>query len=119
MSVNPLRGEAAVKIGDIEVVLSATMDDLARLSDALGNPMFPVLAQRLVGSEPSAIRAALRVFTVRGKAADGTALKRDEAVKAALAAYALSDNLALQKGMEVLLHGLMRPAKAEEAAEKN
>lgn len=106
--VNPIRGEAEVKIGDIVITMVATMDGLARLSAATGRPLLHELYQRLVGTEMETTRAAIELFTTGGKGADGRPLKARAAALEALAQHSSEDTLALQQAFADLLGGLRR-----------
>lgn len=106
---NKARGEVAVTLGDLEIVLAAEMGQLGRLSALTGHPTFPELYSRLVGTEISTTMAALRLLTVRGQRG-GKDLKRDEAADAAAEAFRLDDAEAVQSAFQDILAGLMRPA---------
>ena len=117
MGVNPVRGEVEVVVGDVTLVMAATMDGLARLSGALGNPTFAELAQRLVGTEMVATRSAIRLFTVRGTGSGGEAMTGEDAAAAAVDGFLIDDLSALQAGFSSLLETLTRKGKA--SPEKN
>lgn len=108
MEVNAVRGEVAAKVGNVSIVMAATMEDVAKLSNALGNPTFVELARRLIGVEVVAVMAALRLFTVRGEA-DGESLDRRKAGEAAAKAYRLADNEALAEAFAKVLEPLLKP----------
>lgn len=105
---NAIRGEVAVKIGDFEIVMSPSMEGLAELSTAMGNPVFPELYQRLVGNEISATRMAIALFAVRGTDAEGKALDKAAAARAGVENLMLDDLGALQKGFREMFNALLR-----------
>lgn len=122
MDINPVRGEAKVKVGPVEITMAATMERLAQLSDAVGNPPLHDLYGRLYGMEQSATRAGIRVLTTGGEM-NGEKLKAAAAVHAALAALSLADMPALQAGFIAILATLTRepaedgdPGKEQRAA---
>lgn len=92
LEVNGARGEVALRIGKIDLVIAATMEGLSAVSTRLECKSMGDLFQRLSGVEPAACSAAVELLTVRGdKAAAVKALKlrhfKDcaEAINAALA----------------------------------
>lgn len=114
MAANPVRGEVKVKVGDVEIVMVATMENLARFSEVIRCGSLSELYQRLTGTELATALAAIRQFTVSGTGADGKMLKGDAAAKAAVAALALDDLLPLQGAFIALLAALTRkPAGGE------
>lgn len=116
MEVNAVRGEVAAKVGGVSIVMAATMEDVARLSNAIGNPTFPDLGRRLLGVEIVATMAALRLFIRRGEAPDGSSLPREKAVETALANYRFSDNNALQAAFAEVMEPLTQPAGGGDTA---
>jgi hypothetical protein len=76
---NPLRGEAPLKIGDVDLVVAIEFGSLARFSRALGSDSMDEVFRRLLGFEPFAAALALRCFTIH---ANG----KEEAEKLAVAA---------------------------------
>ena len=115
---NGARGEATVKLGDVTVVLAAEMEDLARLSDVLGNPTMPDLFKRLMGGEVRAALWMFRLFAVRGAGPEGE-LDAEAAGAAAAAAYRLDDVGAIAAAVEILFAALTRKQPAKERPEKN
>lgn len=92
LEVNGARGEVALKIGDVDLVIAATMKGLAAVSTRLECKSMADLFQRLSGVEPAATTAAVELLTVKGdgvKAASILKLKHfkdcAEAINAALA----------------------------------
>ena len=107
--VNAVRGEAEVKIGDVKITMVATMDRLAELSDALGNPTLQQLYARLYGTELVASRMAIRLLTTEGVRGEES-LKARGAAEAALKVMTLSDMPDLQIAFMTVLSALLRPA---------
>lgn len=64
--VNAARGEVALKIDDVDLVLAASMNGLAAVSTALQCKSLSDLWQRLAGVEVGATLAAIQFLTVRG-----------------------------------------------------
>jgi hypothetical protein len=64
--INEARGEVACKIGSVELVLCATMENLATLSAALGTKSFPELWGRLSNADPMAVLHGVRCLAVSG-----------------------------------------------------
>lgn len=91
MTINPLRGEAKLSLAGNEYELAITMESLAQLSVAMGDPPFEDLYQRLMRGALGAQRAALAVFIQGGTTADGKSLKRRDAIAVALRDLALTD----------------------------
>lgn len=67
--VNGARGEASLKIDDVEIVIAVTMAGLAAVSTRLQCKSFSDLFMRLSAVEPAATMAAIECLTVRGDAA--------------------------------------------------
>jgi len=61
---NPLRGEAALTIGNVELTIAVEFGGLARLSKAIGATSMDEIYRRLVGFEPFAVATALHCLTV-------------------------------------------------------
>ncbi|WP_176086965.1 hypothetical protein [Martelella sp. HB161492] len=61
---NPLRGEAAVTIGNKAFVVAVTFGGLMRLSQAIGARSMDEIYQRLLGFEPFAVSCAIRCLAV-------------------------------------------------------
>ena len=66
LEVNGARGEVALKIGDVDLVIAATMAGLAAVSTHLECKSLSDLFIRLSGVEPAATMAAVTFLTVRG-----------------------------------------------------
>lgn len=117
MAHNPLRGEATVTIGSVEIVMAATMERLAQLSSALGCQTLQDLYARLAGTEIAATRAAIRILTIKGSR-NGEPMKAEPAASAALTELALSDCAGLSVAFLELLTALVRvPEPGEEDKE--
>ncbi|SPL63710.1 hypothetical protein [Ochrobactrum soli] len=68
LPVNGARGEVGVTIGDVDIVLAATMGGLAAVSTELGCKSMNDLFDRLSESEVAAAISGLRHLTIRGDA---------------------------------------------------
>lgn len=66
MEVNGARGEVPLKVGDVDLVIAASMQGLASTSTALGCQSLADLFARLSGTEVAATIAALNHLTVQG-----------------------------------------------------
>lgn len=66
---NGARGEVALKIGNVDLVIAATMGGLSAVSTRLECKSFQDLFLRLSQVEPSAVLAAIELMTVRGDVA--------------------------------------------------
>ena len=64
--VNGARGEVALKIDDVELVVAATMTGLSAMSSALGCKSLSDLWQRLAGVDVAATLAAIEFLTIKG-----------------------------------------------------
>lgn len=64
--VNLARGEVALKIDDVDLVLAGTMNGLAAVSAALQCKSLSDLWQRLAGVEVAATLAAIQFLTIKG-----------------------------------------------------
>lgn len=98
LPVNGARGEVALRIGTVDLVIAAEMGRLASVSTALECKSLSDLFTRLSGVEAAAVTAAIPLLAVRGDAKE--ALKqlklRDfkaiaEAMNAALAHHFRDD----------------------------
>lgn len=65
-AVNSVRGEVALPIGDVDLVIAAEMERLAALSARLECRSLADLYQRLLGVEVAATMAAIELLTVKG-----------------------------------------------------
>jgi hypothetical protein len=89
LEVNGARGEVALKIGDVDLVIAATMKGLSAVSTRLGCQSLAELFLRLSGTEAAATMAAISLLTVRGNhevAVDKLRLKHFPDCAAAFAA---------------------------------
>lgn len=66
LEVNGARGEVALKVGGVDLVIAATMNGLAAVSTRLECKSLADLFARLSGVEIAATRAAIDLLTVRG-----------------------------------------------------
>lgn len=69
LPVNGARGEVALKIGTVNLVIAAELARLAAVSTALECKSLSDLFMRLSGVETAAVMTALPLLTVRGDAA--------------------------------------------------
>lgn len=109
MATNVVRGEAELVLAGSSYRLEATMDALARLASAVGDPPISDLYRRLVGPSLDTCRQALAMFVQGGTAADGRRLNRREAADAILCDLTLTDMAAVGATMATLLLALTRP----------
>jgi len=65
---NGARGEVALRIGSVDLVIAAEIGRLAAVSTALDCKSFVDLYQRLLGVEVAATLAGIRCLAVRGDA---------------------------------------------------
>ena len=68
VEVNGARGEVALKIADVHLVIAATMEGLSVLSTRLECKSLQDLFVRLSGTEVAATRVAIAVLTIKGDA---------------------------------------------------
>lgn len=68
-SVNGARGEVALRIGNVDLVIAAEIERLAALSTAIECRSLYELYARLFGVEPAATVAGIKHLTVKGDAA--------------------------------------------------
>lgn len=66
LEVNGARGEVALKVGGIDLVIAATMEGLAAVSTHLGCKSLEDLFVRLSAVEVAATRSAIMFLTVKG-----------------------------------------------------
>ena len=104
LEVNGARGEVALAIAGVDLVIAATMKGLASLSTELGCKSFGDLFERLSGGEIVAAQKAVRYLTVKG---DG---------EAASEAMQLSDMPATVLAINNALAHHLAPEKNGEAA---
>lgn len=102
---NPARGEAAVTLGGVEIVLAVEMERLAQLQAVAAVDDFPTLYARLIGFHLPTVRHALGTLVLRGDA------------RAAAAALTLNDMAAWIKGISEAFAAHLAPpdAVAEDA----
>jgi hypothetical protein len=100
LPVNGARGEAALRIGSVDLVIAAEIGRLAAVSTALECKSFIDLYQRLLGVEIAATMAGIQHLTVRGNAAAAIAQMRLKDLPACKAAFAatLSHHLGDDEG---------------------
>jgi hypothetical protein len=87
--VNGARGEVALRVGTVDLVIAAEIGRLASLSTALGCKSLSDLYTRLLNVEVAATLAGIQHLTVKGNAAQAVAelrLKDFPACKDAFAA---------------------------------
>lgn len=68
LPVNGARGEVALWVGDVPLVIAATMEGLSTVSTRLDCKSLADLFLRLSGTEIAATRAAIAALTVNGDA---------------------------------------------------
>lgn len=103
--VNSARGEVALRIGAVDIVIAAEIERLAAVSTALGCQSFREMYLRVVDVELAAALAAVRHLTVRGDAS------------AAASQLTLADLAACQKAFtDALSHHVGKAATVEEGA---
>lgn len=68
LPVNGARGEVALRIGTVDLVIACEIGRLAAVSTALDCKSFIDLYQRLLGAEVAATLAAVQHLTVKGDA---------------------------------------------------
>ncbi|MGN6146877.1 MAG: hypothetical protein ACTHOP_25185 [Mesorhizobium sp.] len=68
LPVNGARGEVALRIGNVDLVIAAEMERLSALSTAMGFPALAEFQRRLVELEVSTAVLAVRHLTVLGDA---------------------------------------------------
>ncbi|PRD42180.1 hypothetical protein C5748_17085 [Phyllobacterium phragmitis] len=88
LPVNGARGEVALWVGDVPLVIAAEMEGLSVLSTRLECKSIQDLFTRLSGAEVAATRAAIPSLTVRGepaKALEKLKLKHFAAIAEAFA----------------------------------
>lgn len=73
LPVNGERGEVALRVGKVDLVIAAEINRLAAMSTALECKSFVDLYQRLIGVEVAATVEGVRHLTVKGDAAAAVA----------------------------------------------
>lgn len=103
LEVNGARGEVALTIGDVELVIAATMEGLSAVSTALDCKSLADLFVRLSAVEISATRAAISYLTVKGDHTAANKALKLKHFKEVAAAFdkALSHHFDIEPGNEV------------------
>ncbi|WEZ84577.1 hypothetical protein P6U16_08385 [Rhizobium sp. 32-5/1] len=70
---NTLRGEAPLRIGDVDLKIGIEFAALAKLSRAIKAESLEEIYRRLLGFEPWAVSCALRCFTLHDEGVDEAA----------------------------------------------
>lgn len=104
---NPLRGEAACRIGNTDLVLVVEFGRLATLCEVAGCDTMDLLYTRLIGFHPKTVMAALRVLTTHP---DGDKAARDLAHKA-IAELSAADEQSFRKAITKALSGRINDGK--------
>ncbi len=102
---NPARGEATIVVAGNQYVIALTMESLAQISNAIGDPTFDELYRKLQGGIFT-IRTSLALI-VQGGTADGRTLKRTEAASRAVRDFTLGDLVSFQQGIQACFEPLM------------
>lgn len=68
LPVNGARGEVALRVGTVDLVIAAEMERLSTVSTSLDCKSFADLYQRLLGVEVAATMAAIQHLAVKGDA---------------------------------------------------
>lgn len=66
LPVNGARGEVALRVGGVDLVIAAEMGRLAELSTAMGYPSLAEFQRRIASLEVSTVVSCIRLLTVRG-----------------------------------------------------
>lgn len=106
---NPLRGEAACKIGSVDLVLVVEFGRLATLCEVAGCDTMDLLYTRLLGFHPKTVMAALRVLSIHP---DGEKSARDAAHQA-IAELSSADEQAFRKAITRALTGHINAGKLQ------
>ncbi len=104
---NPLRGEAACRIGDTDLVLVVEFGRLATLCEVAGCDTMDLLYTRLIGFHPKTVMAGLRVLTIHP---EGDKAARDLAHKA-ISELSGADEQAFRKAITKALAGHINDGK--------
>ncbi len=100
LPVNGARGEVALRVGGVDLVIAAEMERLAAVSTALECKSLSDLFTRLSSVEVAAVTAALPLLAIRGDAAAAVAkmkLKDFKAIAEAMSA-ALAHHFRVDEG---------------------
>lgn len=106
---NPLRGEAACRIGSTDLVLVVEFGRLATLCEVAGCDTMDLLYTRLLGFHPKTVMAALRVLTTHP---DGDKAARDLAHQA-IAELSSADESAFRQAITKALIGHINAGKTQ------
>lgn len=106
---NPLRGEAACRIGDTDLVLVVEFGRLATLCEVAGCDTMDLLYTRLIGFHPKTVMAAIRVLSIHP---DGHKAARDLAHKA-IEELSAADEQAFRKAITKALTGHINAGKVQ------
>ena len=90
LEVNGARGEVALTVGGVDLVIAATMSGLAAISTRLECKSLSDLFVRLSGVEAAATMAAVELLTVRGDKVAALAALKLRDFKACSEAFALA-----------------------------
>ena len=108
LQVNGARGEVALMIGDVPLVIAATMQGLSTVSSHLECKSLADLFLRLSGTEIAATRAAIPALTIKGDATKALEVLNlshfkaiAEAFSAALAHHFEDDDAGNEKAVKV------------------
>ncbi|MBA5779497.1 hypothetical protein H2509_20395 [Stappia sp. F7233] len=106
---NEARGEVAVTVGGVDLILCATLGGLAGVSAATKSETFAQMFRKICGGEPNAIIAVVQSWTVEGDAV------------AALKAMKIPDMMKIASAAERCMDALMGDAagNADAGAEKS
>lgn len=106
---NPLRGEAACRIGSTDLVLVVEFGRLATLCEVAGCDTMDLLYTRLLGFHPKTVMAALRVLATHP---DGDKAARDLAHQA-IAELSSADESAFRQAITKALTGHINAGKTQ------
>lgn len=106
---NPLRGEAACRIGDTDLVMVVEFGRLATLCEVAGCDTMDLLYTRLIGFHPKTVMAAIRVLTIHP---DGDKSARELAHKA-ISELSGADETAFRKAITAALTGHINAGKVQ------
>lgn len=88
LEVNGARGEVALKVGGVDLVIAATMNGLAAVSTRLECKSLADLFLRLSGVEIAATKAAIELLAIRGDKVAASAKLKLKDFKACADAFA-------------------------------
>ncbi|TPM67459.1 hypothetical protein [Mesorhizobium sp. B2-2-1] len=90
LEVNGARGEVALKVGGVDLVIAATMAGLAAVSTRLDCKSLADLFLRLSGVEVAATHAAIELLTIKGDWVAAQAKMKLKDFKACADAFAVA-----------------------------